>query len=193
MILSRDLPAVILAMGLVLTGCQGDKPGVQPNNGPGYAATADVVAPKPCHARHINENDPEAWLPDLSCTPGKANPTVTIGMLCPVAHTGQWRVNIATQKKKSLAQYNYVDSGGDHPQTLSSTEGDHVVALVLGGDPTAPENIWAEPQLKTPNEKDHVELAAHAALCAGKLSLPQVQAAIATDWYGFGKRLGVIS
>lgn len=188
MILSRC--ALVGTLVVLLAGCQSDKPGVRPDTVPTEFLSSTG---KPCHAKHINEVDPEAWLPDPSCTPGKANPAVTIGMVCPVAHTDQWRVSIATQKRKSLAQYDYTDSGGNHPQTLSSTEGDHLVPLVLGGDPTAPENIWAEPQRKTPNEKDHVELAAHAAVCAGKLSLPQAQAAMATDWYGFGKRLSVIS
>lgn len=187
--IGRLLVTALAAVGL-LTGCQSNQPDSLSTE---FTSSAFPTPGKPCHAKHVNEADPEAWLPDPSCTPGKANPAVTIGMVCPVAHTDQWRVSIATQKRKSLAQYDYTDSGGNHPQTLSSTEGDHLVPLVLGGDPTAPENIWPEPQRKTPNEKDHVELAAHAAVCAGKLSLPQAQAAMATDWYGFGKRLSVIS
>lgn len=192
------IPAV--ATGLLLTGCgpANNHPATEFTSsaqGTTAPATIDAIRAqtgKPCHARHVNEADPEAWEPDLACTPGKANPAVTIGQLCPVAHTRQWRVDISKQKKEALARYDYIDSQGNHPQTLASTEGDHAVALVDGGDPTAPENIWAEPELGHPNEKDKVEVAAHAALCRGAMTLPQVQAGLATDWYGLGQRLGVI-
>lgn len=173
---------------LLLTACG------PANNHPATEFTSSATG-KPCHARHVNEADPEAWEPDPVCTPGKANPAVTVGQLCPVAHTKQWRpsVSVSNQlKRNSLARYDYVDSQGNHPQTMASTEGDHDEALEVGGDPTAPENFWAEPELGHPNEKDHVEDAAHAALCRGALTLPQVQAGLSGDWYGFGKRLGVI-
>jgi len=145
-----------------------------------------------CHARHANRADPQAWLPDPRCTPGSVNPAVTIGMLCPVAHTKQWRPPTSytnSLKHTQLGQYDYVDGDGDHPQSSSSTEEDHLISLQLGGSPRNPTNLWPEPHA-SPNEKDAVEQVAHEALCAGKLTLPQVQQGIATDWYAFGKRLG---
>lgn len=159
-------------------------------------APVGTTAGKTCHARHEIPSDPQAWLPDPTCTPGKANPAVTLGQLCPVAHTKQWRPPVAYTnrlKREQLAQYDYTSGGmpPDPPPTPETTEEDHLISLELGGDPTAPENLWPEPH-SSPNEKDRVESAAHAALCRGALTLPQAQQGIAMDWVAFGKRLGAI-
>lgn len=148
---------------------------------------------KTCHARHINESDPQAWLPDPTCTPGAANPAVTIGMICPVAHTKQWRPPVSytnNLKSQQLAAYDYVDSRGDHPQTAASTEEDHLIPLALGGAPRDPRNLWPEVHPSF-NEKDGVESAAHDAVCRGALTLPQAQQGIALNWIALGQRLGV--
>ncbi len=43
----------------------------------------------------------------------------------------------------------------------------------------------------SPNPKDAVEAAANRAICTGRLTLTQVQAAMATDWIALGRQLGV--
>jgi hypothetical protein len=136
----------------------------------GYAAPTETVglaAAKPCHARHVDETDPQAWLPDPHCTPGAINPAVTVGQLCPVANTRQWRTDTSALKKDQLAhQYDYVDSTGPHTVIAADSEEDHLISLELGGSPTAKTNLWPQPR-RSPNEKDKVEGAAHAAGTAG--------------------------
>ena len=41
-------------------------------------------------------------------------------------------------------------------------------------------------QQSSPNEKGTVEAAAHDAICAGQIALPDAQHRIATDWYQLG-------
>lgn len=155
---------------------------------------ATSTSAKPCHARHINQADPQAWLPDATCTPGAINPAVTLGQLCPVAHTAKWRPPTSYTNKLKATQlaskYDYVDSAGPHQFTAPETEEDHLISLELGGSPTAVSNLWPEPHASL-NEKDKVESSAHAAICAGRLTLPQAQQGIATNWIELGKRLGV--
>jgi hypothetical protein len=185
-ILSRGflvLGKVLLPLVLVLTACA-----------PTGQALASPNSGKPCHARHINEADPQAWLPDSRCTPGAINPAVTLGQLCPTAHTANWRPSASytsNLKKQQLAnKYDYVDSSGSHQPTPATSEEDHLISLELGGSPSAELNLWPEPHASF-NEKDKVEGAAHAAICAGRLTLPQAQQGIATNWIELGKRLGV--
>lgn len=158
------------------------------------SSTYASASAKPCHARHVDQADPQAWLPDPSCTPGAVNPAVTLGQLCPVAHTAQWRpparYTSGLKQKQLTTKYDYVDTSGNHPMTPAATEEDHLISLELGGAPSAEGNLWPEPHASF-NEKDKVEGAAHAAVCAGRLTLPQAQQGIATNWVELGKRLGV--
>jgi hypothetical protein len=177
------LGKALLPLVLVLTACA-----------PTGQALASPDSGKPCHARHINEADPQAWLPDPRCTPGAINPTVTLGQLCPTAHTINWRPPASYTSKLKRDQlankYDYVDSSGSHTPTPTTSEEDHLISLELGGSPSAELNLWPEPHASF-NEKDKVEGAAHAAICAGRLTLPQAQQGIATNWIELGKRLGV--
>lgn len=180
------LTPVILAA--TLTACGPTHP--TPNPLPvAFSALA-----KPCHARHINEADPQAWLPDATCTPGAINPAVTLGQLCPVAHTKQWRPPASYTSKLKATQlaskYDYVDNMGSHEFTSQNTEEDHLISLELGGSPDSVLNLWPEPHASL-NEKDKVESATHAAICSGRLTLPQAQQGIAFNWIELGKRLGV--
>jgi hypothetical protein len=173
----------ICVLAVALVGCTPTK-----DSTPTYAA---LVSDKPCHARHINEADPQTWLPDPKCTPGAINSAVTLGQLCPSARTGQWRTDTSALKKNQLAtKYDYVDSLGPHQFTMKTTEEDHLISLELGGSPSAVANLWPEPHASF-NEKDKVEGAAHAAICAGRLTFPQAQQGIAANWVELGKRLGV--
>lgn len=182
--------ALGFALVVTLTACSS----AHPHSPITLPLASTSVSDKSCHARHVNEADPQAWLPDASCTPGAINPTVTLGQLCPVAHTKQWRPPASYTSKLKAAQlatkYDYVDSTGTHPMTAVGTEEDHLISLELGGSPTSVLNLWPEPHASL-NEKDKVESAAHAAICTGRLTLPQAQQGIAANWIELGKRLNV--
>jgi hypothetical protein len=115
-------------------------------------------------------------------------------MLCPVAHTQNWRPPVSytnTLKRDQLAnRYDYVDDEGAHTFTVASVEEDHLIPLALGGAPKDPQNLWPEPHPSI-NEKDLVEDAAHDAVCRGALSLPQAQQGIAANWIKLGHQLNV--
>ena len=146
---------------------------------------ASVAPPEGCHARHVNPADPQAWEPDVACTPGAIDGGLTV--LCPVAHTDTVRPpNSYTSRLKvrQIREYGFTDSPTAH-------EEDHLIPLSLGGSPRNPQNLWPE-QGNSPNAKDRVEAAAHAAVCAGRIELRDAQQRIAVDWYGFGKTLSVI-
>lgn len=144
-----------------------------------------AVAAGSCHARHVNPVDPQAWEPDPVCTPGATDGGLTV--LCPVAHTDTVRPPTSYTSRLKVQQvraYGFTDP-------VSAHEEDHLIPLELGGSPRNPLNLWPEPG-NSPNGKDQVENAAHAAVCAGRMTLPDAQQRIAADWYGLGKTLGVI-
>lgn len=190
MLLGKTIGALAIVAALA-TGCQ-------PSNGDGgYASPTETVGlatAKPCHARHVNEADPQAWLPDPTCTPGKANPTVTIGQICPQLDGKFARpsTDYTNQLKDHQLryEYDYVDTTGSHTYTTQTTEEDHLISRALGGDLSAKENLWPQPR-RSPNNKDKVEAAAHAAVCRGALTLPQAQQGMAFNWFELGKRLNV--
>lgn len=177
-----SIASVGLALAVVISACQA----------PSHSFTPASIS-KTCHARHVIESDAQAWLPDPSCTPGKANPAITTAQLCPHVSSSLVRPPVAYTnqlKKQQLAVYDYEDSAGDHPQTATSTEEDHLVSRQLGGDLSSPENLWPEPH-GSPNQKDAVEHAAHTAVCNGTLSLADAQQQIASNWIELGRQLNV--
>lgn len=140
-----------------------------------------------CHARHINPTDPQAWEPDPVCTPGAVDGGLLGTQVCPVAHTDTVRPPSSYTSRLKVQQmraYGYTDPPAAH-------EEDHLIPLSLGGSPRNPLNLWPAPGA-SPNAKDRVENAAHAAVCAGRMTLSDTQHRIAADWYGLGKTLGVI-
>ncbi len=185
-LLAKTFGAVVLTA--VLAGCQSSAPTPPP------VPFAYTTSTKPCHARHADVADPQGWLPDASCTPGAVNPAVTVGQLCPVAHTRQWRpatdYTNALKKDQLANRYDYVDTSGGHTFTAADVEEDHLIALRLGGAPRNSQNLWPEPHASF-NHKDAVEAAAQEAVCRGALTLPQAQQGIAANWIELGKRLHV--
>ena len=126
-----------------------------------------------CHARDT--------LPDPTCTPGVSDPAVTqaniASTICVPGYTKTVRPTVSyTDKLKTqqMRQYGYTDSIHLH-------EEDHLISLELGGSPSDPKNLWPEPG-QSPNPKDKVENALHAAVCSGRLTLTEAQNRITTDW-----------
>ena len=126
-----------------------------------------------CHARDV--------LPDPICTPGAASTQVTQANLaqtiCVSGYTKTVRPTVSYTdrlKAQQMAEYGYTDSIRLH-------EEDHLISLELGGDPSAPQNLWPEPG-QSPNPKDKVENALHAAVCSGRITLLDAQTRIASNW-----------
>jgi hypothetical protein len=69
-------------------------------------------------------------------------------------------------------------------------EVDHLISLELGGSNDI-KNLWPESYRTEPwnaHVKDKLEDRLHALVCAGRLSLPEAQKAIATDWIAAYRR-----
>ena len=198
------VPTIIAVVGIVLAGCGSvttTRPSttttvrlpptstaapLSPQDADSVAAVAAIPAGS-CHARHVNVADPQAWEPDLACTPGATDGGLPVTQLCPVAHTKPIRPPAAyTDALKRAQMRTYGDTGSP-----AHFEEDHLIPLALGGAPRHPQNLWPEPH-PSPNEKDTVEGAAHDAVCMGKITLPDAQHRIATNWYQLGKDLNVI-
>jgi len=142
-----------------------------------------------CHAIQVDPSDPQAFLPDPSCTPGEIDPAVTQDNLtttiCRSGYTQTVRPPVSytnTLKKQQISDYGYQDTAmGDY-------EEDHFISLELGGSPKDPKNLWPEPHPST-NEKDRVENYLHSQICSGKLTLAQAQQEIVKNWYEIYKQI----
>ena len=75
----------------------------------------------------------------------------------------------------------------DYGYSLADTrkyEEDHLVPLCLAGAPQDPANLWPQPRFGewTADHKDALEAKLCRLACDGKVSLPEAQHEIATDW-----------
>lgn len=199
-------PTFVAIVGVALSGCAAaptstPSPAATTTVAPAPASTSALVTPQDadivarvlavpagsCHARHVNVSDPQAWEPDASCTPGATGGGLAPAQLCPVAYTKPIRPPAAyTDALKRAQMRAYGDAGSP-----ANFEEDHLIPLALGGAPRDPKNLWPEPH-PSPNEKDTVEATAHDAVCLKKITLPDAQHRIATNWYQLGKDLKVI-
>ena len=129
----------------------------------------------------------QSSLPDPRLTPGALNPDVTQATIQTTICVRGWTRTVRPPeeytrrlKRVSIAQYGYAD------HRLSSYEEDHLISLSLGGHPTAPENLWAEPLVAADGwraaDKDALEAVLPRLVCQGRVSLAAAQAAIASDW-----------
>lgn len=142
-----------------------------------------------CHAIHVDLSDPQAYLPDPSCTPGEIDQAVTqdniASTICHSGYTQTVRPPVSytnTLKKEQIIDYGYEDTN------MSDYEEDHFISLELGGSPKDPKNLWPEPHSST-NEKDKVENYLHSQICSGKTTLVQAQKEITTNWYNLYKQI----
>jgi hypothetical protein len=128
-------------------------------------------------------------LPDPRCTPGAVDPAVTQGNLrSTICHPGYTKVVRPSSSRTDKFKYEvaYPAYGERHSK---KTELDHLVSLELGGANDAA-NLWPESP-PTPNPKDKVENALHAAVCDGKVTLKAAQNAIAANWETAERTLGL--
>jgi hypothetical protein len=178
--LTAILSALALAAGIWTRGCQDDD---------GHPISVHAqTAPTIAQYRH----DGQAVLNDLTVTPGAVDPDLTAVKLCdPTFHTGTVRNVTQSMKRAACAAYG---------QTVGCPgkgfEIDHLVSIEVGGS-NDPANLWPQP-VDAPSvigyhTKDVVENRAHAAVCAGKITLAQAQQGLATDWFSFGKVQGFLT
>ena len=142
-----------------------------------------------CHAQFLDQNDPQAVLPDPTCTPGALNQDVTQDnireTICRSGYTATIRPVVSYTnklKKEQIQEYGFNDT------SMKDYEEDHFISLELGGSPDSPLNLWPEPH-GSPNEKDKVENYLHQQICNGSITLQEAQKEISTDWYTVYKNI----
>jgi hypothetical protein len=83
-------------------------------------------------------------------------------------------------KTTQIGEYGYSDT------SLSDYEEDHLIALELGGNPTAATNLWPEPHATvnggSSSKKDTIENKLKKMVCGGTITLASARKAIATNW-----------
>jgi hypothetical protein len=116
-------------------------------------------------------------LPDPALTPGAALTTDAAAVCIP-----GYAKSVRHVSGKVKAQV-YREYGVAH-HTPGEYEVDHLISLELGGSNDI-RNLWPESYRTEPwnaHVKDKLEDRLHELVCAGRLSLPEAQKAIATDW-----------
>ena len=129
----------------------------------------------------------QGMLPDNSCTPGAVS-DATLVQICTSGYAASVRPSSSYTSRLKRRQMRAYGVASERPAAF---EEDHLVSLELGGDPTAPENLWPEP-IADARVKDRVENATHEAVCRGDLELDVAQQWIAADWQDLGRFLGVL-
>jgi hypothetical protein len=116
----------------------------------------------------------QAIVADPVRTPGVLNPDVTQAnirsTICRTGWTATIRPPVAytdALKRKQMRQYGETGSTSDYQE-------DHLISLELGGNPTAPRNLWPEPYPRA-SQVDQIENELNGEVCSGKLTLAQAQ------------------
>jgi hypothetical protein len=172
--------ALVLAAQITLAACP---PGVDPKSSTPVSAASSTSN---CKLK-TSHGYP---LPDVACTPGAINPTVSTAIL----KSGKFKTacdrDVATSaedKATTYGEYTITKPTGNTGET-QSCELDHLVSLELGGADTL-DNIW--PQCGPPGVllakryfkiKDAVENYLATSVKAGHITLQDAQQGISTDW-----------
>ncbi len=157
----------------------------------------DLTAAQPLHGTHaVRARKCEARIsrgypiPDPACTPGAANPTVTVEVLTDPAFRTRCIRDGATSSQQKNKTYGWYDIPKPAHNTGAGQvcELDHLVSLELGGADTL-DNIWPQCGPEDVNlreryfkQKDIVENYLAAQVKAGNMELREVQRGIAEDW-----------
>ena len=141
--------------------------------------STNKVANEPNWGQRTKTSGCAATLPlqDMGCTPGALITDATKEQICVPGYAKGVRNVTTTLKNQVYTTY------GIKSRLPGQYEVDHLVSLQLGGSNDIA-NLWPEPATPKPgfHEKDAVENYLHAQLCSGKMTLKQVQIAIATNW-----------
>lgn len=114
-------------------------------------------------------------LPDRRCTPGTRFRRATKAKVCRPGYSSAVR-NVSSATKDAV----YSAYGLTTHFDGANGEVDHLVSLELGGS-NARANLFPEAAPGS-HEKDRLENALHAEVCAGQLSLRRAQRLIARNW-----------
>jgi hypothetical protein len=130
-------------------------------------------------------------MPDARLTPGAANPLVTQANIqqtvCVAGYTARIRPARAYTDKLKLQQMR--ERG--LPGTPADYEEDHRLDLAGGGAPSDPANLWPQPWPEA-RLKDRLETYTHREMCAGRMTLAQVQAIFLGDFWVAYDRLAAM-
>lgn len=119
--------------------------------------------------------------------PGVRNPEVTQDTIATTICVPGWTSTIRPSSSYTTGLKNQEIAHYADKNPLDYEE-DHLISLELGGSPTDPHNLWAEPHHASiadggSPQKDQTENFLHTQVCAGLISLAEAQKEIATDWY----------
>lgn len=141
-----------------------------------------------------------ARLPDLKLTPGVATNETAKELCDKDFHTADVRSVTDAQKNEVYRRYGLKpNTGYCTPKPYKTKKGkkikqgcevDHLISLEIGGANDI-KNLWPQPYDEHPgaHEKDKLENFLHRQVCAGKMTLPAAQKAIATDWYAAYRKM----
>jgi uncharacterized protein YceK len=182
---------LLFAVSVIFSGCSTNIT-VEP---PGATATTGGTTATPSTAPSAQEPDwgvqtkttgckAKGGLQDFACTPGDIIKSATKKQICTPGYAGSVRNVPQSLKNKVYAAY------GVKTRKPGQYEVDHLVSLQLGGSNDI-SNLWPEIDAPKPgfHEKDRVENYLHDQLCKGKMTLKQVQVAIATNWLAVYKSM----
>ena len=129
-------------------------------------------------ATHIEKVGALILYPNPVLTPGVVL-TTDAAEVCVSGYSSTVR-NVPVSEK----QHVYAEYAVQYPEPRGSYEVDHFISLELGGSNDI-KNLWPEPAEPRPgfHEKDQVENYLHGEVCSGRMTLPEAQKEIATDWY----------
>lgn len=125
-------------------------------------------------------------LPDAIATPGAVNAAVTQANIQTTICVPGWTKTIRppasyTNKLKAQQLASGAYAGTNAPRTY---EEDHLISLEIGGHPTDPRNLWPQ-EWDGPygaHAKDRLENYLHRAVCSGRMTLAEAQAAVSSNW-----------
>lgn len=154
------------------------------------ATPSAMISHAGCQVTLASKADMFSVLPDPDCTPGATNSAVTQvniqTTICKAGYEESVRPSVSYTNKlkyQQMVEYGYATSSASAKLVAVNYEEDHFIPLELGGNPTAPTNLWPELDNGTPNEKDKVENYLHRQVCNGVITLAQAQKEITTNWY----------
>lgn len=133
-----------------------------------------------------------AWaqLPNRNVTPGVIRTANAAEICAKTFRTKPFRKTTLEMKHQACKLYGITD---ECPSTHGKMELDHLIPLELGGDDSL-DNLW--PQLATYSDsspgfhvKDQLENELHRRVCAGKITLDDAQACIASNWLACYRRI----
>jgi hypothetical protein len=147
--------------------------------------TLALALAQEAHYRHSGP----AVLPDPAATPGEARPTTRAALCSESFHTADERHTTPATKRRAYELYGVEPYKG---MCRGGCEVDHLISLEIGGADTL-KNLWPQPSQGAfgYHLKDKLENRLHRMICDGKISLPEAQKCIASDWYACGLRLKV--